>query len=189
MIRILSFLILSFIFNYSIAQNTVINFGTTTTCQYTLTENNIPHNSSIKFTRANATVAPKATFSTPSGVINITPGADTYENGLNLKLNTDGPITETDNLFWISKARFYELSMGKTMFYINGPQNIFGLATQGKENVQVKLNGNLVTAEAYHLKSVGNGPTLEMWILNNAANPVVLKTSGAINLILTEISY
>lgn len=189
MIRILSFLLLSFIFSYSVAQNTVINFGTNTTCQYSLSENQTQESIIIKFSKTGANSMPKVTIQSSSGPVSITPTAETFETGLNLKLNTNGSISETDNLFWISKARFHELTMGKTMFYINGPENMYGLATQGKENVQLKLNGNMVTTEAYHLKSVGNGPVLEMWILNNASNPIVIKTAGAINLQLNEISY
>lgn len=189
MIRIISFLLLSFIFSYGVAQNTKINFGPNTTCQYTIIENGTPQLNTVTFSKPNASAAPKATIQTQNGPVNITPSAETFETGMNLKLNTGGAITETDNLFWISNARFYEISMGKTMFYINGTQNMFGLATVGKENIQLKLNGTMVSTEAYHLKSVGNGPALEMWVLNNAANPIVLKTSGAVNVQLNEITY
>ncbi len=185
MIRIISSFLLSLIFAYSVAQNTTVNFGTTTTCKYE-TEGTTPL--TIVFNKPGASNAPKATFTKNGQQVSISPNAQAYENSLNLMLNTNS-VSENDNLFWLSKARFYEITMGKTMFYINGPENMFGMAVSGKETIQLKVNGNIVNTEAYHLKSVGNGPLLEMWVLNNDNNPVVIKTSGSINLHLTEISY
>jgi hypothetical protein len=185
MIRIISSLLLSLIFAYSVAQNTAVNFGTNTTCKFE-TDDGTPL--TIVFNKPGASAAPKATFSVNGQQMSIAPNAQAYENSLNLMLNT-GAVTENDNLFWLSKARFYEITMGKTMFYINGPQNMFGMAVAGKETIHLKVNGNIVNTEAYHLKSVGNGPALDMWVLNNDKNPVVVKTTGFVNLHLAEISY
>jgi len=188
MIRIITSLIFSLIVAYSVAQNTAVNFGTNTSLKYqqtTPTEKTI----SVLYNKASETATPKATFMGSGQCFTITPTAEAYENSLNLMLNIDQVITENDNLFWLSKARFNEITVGKTMFYINGPQHMFGLVTQGKEPIQFKVNGTMITTEAYHLKSVGNGPLLELWVLNNVKNPVVVKASGSINLHLSEITY
>ncbi len=188
MIRIISSLLLSCLVAYGFAQNTTINFGANTTCMYELS-GTTPQTILVTFSKANAHVAPTATYTHNGQLINITPNTQSYENSLNLMLNTDQNITPNDNLFWLSKARFYEVSMGKSMFYINGQQEIFGMAVIGKEDIQIKVNGNMVNTEAYHLSRVGNGPALELWILNNDKNPVVVKATGVVNLQLTEINY
>lgn len=91
--------------------------------------------------------------------------------------------------FWLSKAMFTELNQGKTAYYMNNGANMSGVVNGGVEQMQIKVNGVLTTVSVIHAKSVTATGGEEFFVLNDPANPLILKLkSSQGGFILKEIT-
>ena len=192
MLRIFSSIILSLVVAYCFGQST-IEINQATTLEYSQT---------VASKTETATIIMSLNNNTPSVKYSITENKVTSPNSKTFTYSSKGIETSNytcmnisnstlvspdANILWISQRNFMEIGYGKTTFVFNDDKVATPFVVSGKENISVIINGTATNVEAYHLRSVGNTANQELWVLNNAHNPIILKATGTYNLNLEKV--
>ena len=192
MLRIFSSIILSLVVAYCFGQST-IEINQATTLEYSQT---------VASKTETATIIMSLNNNTPSVKYSITENKVTSPNSKTFTYSSKGIETSNytcmnisnstlvspdANILWISQRNFMEIGYGKTTFVFNDDKVATPFVVSGKENISVIINGTATNVEAYHLRSVGNTANQELWVLNNAHNPIILKAVGTYNLNLEKV--
>jgi hypothetical protein len=192
MLRLIASFLLSLVFAYGIAQNNNLEVISTLNTQYNLN----PQGDKVMVVTyqrdAGAPVVvawqsndPKATLKGHSYSI----AAAQSSRRTHLDLFGAAPHADA-SVMWISNKNFDEITKGKTAFELNGDKAATSFVVTGKEDYVLYYNGKELKVPAYHLKSVGTekDKELELWVLDNAKNPIVLQATGLYNFNLTDAS-
>jgi hypothetical protein len=193
MIRIVTSIILSLVIAYCNAQTANLEIGNSAFLTYEQTINGVKNEVKLTINKDAVTAVPKVSWSVHTGdksfskIYNYSAKSVDNSNILYLRIDESLIPLPDANVALVSNKVFEEITKGKTMFRINGGTVTGFEVIKDKSKIILVVNGKNTMVDAYHLKSVGDAPSQELWILNNMNNPVVLRAFGVYNFLLTEV--
>ena len=191
MLRFLALFLLSLVSAYGIAQTSTFEVTDQVNTQYTLGGDD-DHVLAVTFQRdAGAPVVVSWQTNDPKDVLrshSYTTAGTQASRRVQIDLTTR-PSAADAGVLWLSTKSFEEISKGKTMLELNKDEKPTGFVVAGKEPYTVYRNGKELTFNTIHLKSLGTekGKEQELWVVDNAKNPIVVKASGVHNYSMTDV--